>query len=247
MRLKDRIGAAIAGLVLLSILGGVSAGAFWVMYRSIGDGLRAQDWIKVRAQVRSVSEGAVTYAYEWKGKQLYGERAGTFILGGSSEVDDWDDRMDAMLSKAVADKTPVTVFVNPDNPAESMLDREIRWALVMVLTLPFGMGFGAGALAVAYFFGRSALGIRETGGSVPLLKAPVRAALFQWIVAIVWNSVALPIAIVAMPDLWRKGEWFPLVLVSIFPLIGALIVVGAVSSTFRVILAGNPFNARAAR
>lgn len=244
MTLKDRIGAGIGGLAMLLIFGGISAGAFWVMGRTIQNGLQAQEWVKVRADVRNVSEGSVTYAYDWQGKKYVGDRIGTFVLGGSSSIDDWEDRIDALVTTAQNDRKPITIFVNPANPSESLMDREIRWALLLAFCLPFGVGFGAGA---AFSLAVVAKAVGLAGSGQPLLKAQVRTALFQWGVALVWNSVALPIAVLAIPSLWREGEWFPVILLALFPLIGVLIVWGALASTFKALAQGSPFNPRPAR
>jgi hypothetical protein len=244
MSFKDRIGAFIGGLVMLLIFGGISGGAFWVIGKTIQAGMQAEDWVKVRAEVRNVSEGSVTYAYDWQGKKYVGDRTGTFVLGGSSSVDDWEDRMDAMLTTAQNEKKPITIFVNPANPSESLMDREIRWALLFAFCLPFAVGFGAGAVFALYLLAK-AVGLVDNGR--PLLKPQVRTAFVQWGFALVWNSIAFPIAVIAIPSLWSEGEWFPVILLSLFPLIGLLVLWGALASTFTALRQGNPFAARTAR
>lgn len=244
-KLKERIGAGIGALACLVLFGGVGFGAFYVIYGTIRDGMRAEDWVGVRAKILHVDAGQVSYSYEWKGKKYAGDRAGTFILGGNSDVDDWDDRMEAMIAAAQQEEKPITVFVNPDNPVESMVNREIRWKLLLI-ALPFGLGFGAGGLAGFFLIGREAFGFKQTGGRVPWLKARTREALTQWVVALVWNGVSLPIALIAIPSLWAQGEWFPIILLAIFPLIGMLILWSALSSTVGALREGL-FNAAAAR
>ena len=234
---KERLGAAVAALAFLILFGGVGFGAFYVIGATIRDGLRAQDWVRTRAQVQHVDHGSVTYTYEWQGKRYSGDRAGTFILGGTSDVDDWDDRMEAAIRAAQQEEKPFTVFVNPENPSESMANNEIRWKL-LAIALPFGIGFGGGGLAAFILIGRSALPKKQRsalgGGSsagVPMLKPRTREALWQWAVAAVWNGVAFPIALIALPEMWEKREWFPVILLSIFPLVGMLILWSALGST----------------
>ena len=244
-KVKSRLGAAIGALACLTLFGGAGAFFAWAIGATIHDGLRAGDWVRVKANVERVEVGQATYSYEWQGKRYVGDRAGTFVLGGSSEVDDWDDRMDALLTAAVERKQPITAWVNPENPAESMIDREIRWKLLLVF-VPFAIGFGGAGLAAFYLIGRQALGLQQTGGSVPWLKPQARQALFQWAVTLVWNAVSLPIALIAIPSLYASGEWFPIVLLVIFPLFGVLMLWSALASTVAVLRAGNPFNARSA-
>lgn len=249
--LKERIGAALAALAFLLVFGGVGLAASYVIYATIRDGIRAQDWVAVRATVERVGQGTVSYTYEWQGKVHKGDRAGAFILGGTSDVDDWDDRMEAAIAAAQEERKPLMVFVNPGNPAESMVNREIRWRLLL-FPLPFALGFGAAGLAAFFLIGRDALprkddsGIRGASAGVPLLKPRTREALTQWIVALVWNGASLPIALVAIPGLWAGGEYFPVALLFFFPLFGLLILWSAAGSTVNAFRDGL-FNSRAAR
>src|SRR5438445_2214162 len=84
--------------------------------------------------------------------------------GGSSNVDDWDERVDDFLSTAVKERKPIMVHVNPDNPAESVLDRDIRWALVL-LFVPFALGFGGVGVGALWFL------VRTVRGSPPTARA----------------------------------------------------------------------------
>lgn len=244
-QVKERIGAAVGALAFLVLFGGVGALGIWAIGATVYDGVRARDWTPVQARISHVDTGQVAYIYEWQGKKYAGDRAGTFVLGGTSEVDDWEDRMDRMISAAIAERLSVTAYVNPGNPAESMLNREIRWKLLAVF-LPFAVGFTAAGLVTGFMLGRKAIGWRQSGAGVPLLKPKAREALMQWTVGLVWNAVSLPIALIAIPDFWAQGEWFPIALLAIFPCIGILIVWGAVNTTLAMVRDGSPFNARRA-
>lgn len=228
--MKPRIGAALSALAFLALFGGLGGLGLWFTGGSVYDGLRARDWVKVKADITHVDTGTVTFAYVFQDRKYVSDRVGTFAPGGSTDLDDWEDRMDAMISTAVAEKRPVTAFVNPDRPAEAMLDREIRWKFVLVL---MGISFAAavGGLVAFFAIGRKALGGKSSGGSVPWLRPRAREAVTQWLVALVWNGVSLPIALVAIPDLWRSGDWFPIVLLLLFPAIGLLILWSALRST----------------
>ena len=251
---KSRFSAAVAAFVFLLVFGGVGALAFWAIGASIHDGLRAREWVRVKANVEYVDTGRVTYSYEWDGRRRHGDRAGTFVLGGNSDVDDFDDRMEALLEEAIEKKKPITVWVNPQDPSESMIDNTIRWKLLL-LFLPFGVGFGGAGIAAFWVIGKEALPKRTPrakgdprGGwaGVPLLKPKAREALFQWAVTCVWNAVSLPIALIGIPKAWGEGNWLAIIVMAIFPLIGALIAWGAICSTAAVLREGGPFNARSA-
>jgi hypothetical protein len=251
---RSRLSAACGALACLLAFGGVGALAFWAIGASIHDGMRAKDWVRVKANVERVDTGEVTYSYEWEGKRRYGDRAGTFVLGGNSDVDDFDDRMEALLEDATTNRKPITVWVNPQDPSESMIDNTIRWKLLL-LFLPFGVGFGGAGLAASWAIGKQALPrraprapgeVRGAWAGVPLLKPKAREALFQWAVAFVWNAVSFPIALVGIPKAWGEGNWLAIIVMAVFPLIGALIAWGAIGSTAAVLREGSPFNARSA-
>ena len=242
--LKEKISAAVGALACLALFGGMGGLGLWFTGSSIYDGLRARDWVKVKADITHVDTGTATFTYTFNERKYAADRVGTFSLGGSTDLDDWEQRMDAMLSEALAEKKPVTAFVNPDNPAEAMLDREIRWKLVIVL---MGISFASavGGLIAFVGIGRNAIGWESHGAGVPWLKPRAREALFQWAVAAIWNGIAIPIAVAVIPDLCASGEWFPVILLVLFPLVGLLILWSALSSTWASLREG-PFNARSA-
>ena len=244
-KVKERISAGIGALAFLLLFGGVGLLGIYAIVGTLHDGWRASGWVPTEARITHVDAGQVAYTYEWQERRYTGDRAGTFVFGGTSEIDDWDDRIEALISKARSEESPVTVYVNPSDPAESMLDREIRWKLLLVF-LPFAVGFtGAGVFAFV-MIGRKALGWKESYAGVPLLRPRAREALTQWAVGLAWNCAALPIAVIAIPEFWDKGEWFPLVMCAIFPLFGLLILWSALLATVAVLREGSPFNARTA-
>lgn len=207
--------------------------------------MRAVDWKPVAAEITHVDRGTATFSYIWEERRYLSSRIGTFKPGGSTDLDDWEDRMDRQLSDAVAEKKPVTAYVNPADPAEAMLDREIRWKFVLVIAGISFASFMAGAIAFVGI-GAKAVGWRSRGAGVPLLKPRAREALTQWGVALLWNAFMVPISLVVIPDMLEKGAWFPVVLLAIFLLLGLVIAWAALSTTWSVLREGSPFNARAA-
>jgi hypothetical protein len=227
---KERLSAAAGALAFLVLFGGMGALGLWFTGSSIYDGLRARDWVLVKADIGHVDTGTATYAYEFQGRRYASDRVGTFALGGSTDLDDWEDRIDALLTAAVADKRPVTVFVNPERPEEAMLDREIRWRFVLVLMAIATASF-AGGLFAFFAVGRKAIGWEPSGAGVPWLKPRAREALFQWGVGGVWNLLMLPVALIAIPSLWESGEWLGIVIVAVLAGFGPLILWSALNST----------------
>ena len=237
---RKRLGYFLGALGFLAAFGAIGIFAGYLAVTTLIDGLRAPGWPQVPARVLSVGEGTATYAYEFQGRKYTADRLGAFWLGGTSEVDDWDTRMAARLEAAQASGNPVTAYVNPNKPADAMLDHEIRWKLLL-FCLPFALGFGGVGLGGFAFFMVRALGL-DSISTQPMLKPKAREMLTQWGFGILWNALAMPIAFLFIPEMYAKGEWFPILFVAIFPLIGVLILWGALVTTWRVIREGNPFN-----
>jgi hypothetical protein len=237
---KKRLGYLALGLVLLAAFGAVGIFSGYVIVTTVRDAYRAPDWPQVPATVLGIGEGGASYTYEYLGKKYTSDRLGSFWVGGTSDVDDWDARMGSKLTAALESGKPLTAFVNPGNPRDAMLDHELRWKLLLFF-VPFALGFGIVGVAGFLFFVVKALGL-ERRSSQPVFKPKTREMFTQWGFGILWNAISVPIALLAIPEMWAKGEWFPVILISIFPLIGALVVWGALITTWHVIRAGNPFN-----
>jgi hypothetical protein len=236
---KDRLQVLLVCLVFAVPFGGIGAFAAWMIGTMVHDGQRAQEWVKVRATVTAPKE----YVYVFNGREYHGARLGLDPIDSTDNIDDWHDAMASHMSAAMAEKKPITVFVNPEAPAESVVDREVRWKLVLFLSifaLVFG-GVGVGALfaGVRALFGKKAVEASQRGRRA---QANQQAGVgFLWIFAFFWNAMSFPIAILVVPDAWREGEYAAL-LVLLFPLIGVLILWGAIAATISAIrrrLTGN--------
>src|SRR5207244_4256705 len=137
------------------------------------------------------------------------------------------------------ERKPIMVHVNPDNPAESVLDRDIRWALVL-LFVPFALGFGGVGVGALWFLVRTVRGSPPTARAKGAVRSsatarassdPRSGLLMMWIFAFFWNVITLPIAILVVRDVvMGSGEWGTL-LVLLFPLVGILVLWGAIAST----------------
>ena len=227
--MKGKLGAVLLCLVFAIPFGGVGAGATWAIATMIQDGLRARDWVLVKAEVT----GPASYRYTFEGRAYDSERLGTFRLGGTSDVDDFDDRVASILAKGRDERKPITVWVNPDNPSEAMIDRAIRWSFLVFL-LPFALAFGGVGIGALWMIVHTLRAPAKGQARTRRVNAPAASAGsglgFIWFFAIVWNAIAFPIALLAVPQAWANGEWL-ILFVLIFPLIGVLILWSAIAST----------------
>lgn len=272
-----KLGSALACLLFAVPFGGVGVFATWAIGSTVHEAWRAKEWVRVKASVEgaslhasSGSEGGETYRaegsyrYVFAGKPYSGSRLGLSKVGGSDNIDDWHHEVSATLEDARAAGKPITVWVNPDNPAESVLDREIRWSELLFL-VPFSLAFGGvgvGALVAMFYVlkgkaGKAggdrtqaaleqALGTASKDGAQPDAATP----RFLWVFAFLWNSLSWPIAILVVKDIAQTGEWAGL-LVLLFPLVGLGLLWAAVATTWSAITAkrraSDPARAAAAR
>jgi hypothetical protein len=231
---KEKLGAALICLAFALPFGGIGVGASWLLGRMLYDGQRAEQWVRVAATVDSYDHGSVSYRYKFSGVEYRGDRLGANPIGGTDDIDSWHDDMAAMINAAHDAGKPVTVWVNPENPSESMVDRTVRWKLA-VFIVPFALGFGAVGIGALWMFFRTlftpAAELQTRGPVATANKAS--AAVFLWIFAFMWNAISFPIALVVLPDAIAGGQWGAALMVSLFPLVGLLLVWGAIVSSLR--------------
>ena len=219
----------VAGLFALLIgipFAGVGLGATYLVAAMIYDGKRADDWVLVKAEVT----GPTSYRYTLDGKTYEGSRLGTLHISGTGDVDDFEDRVSDMLFEGRAQKKPITVFVNPDEPSEAMVDREIRWGLALLLG-PFALLFSWIGLGALWMMRRLFTGEAAAAGSTNA------GAGFLWFFALVWNAISFPAAIFAIPQGMADGEWAVL-FVLLFPIIGLGVLWAAILTTFEQLRRG---------
>jgi hypothetical protein len=258
------------GSVLLCLLfglpfGGVGVWATHSIVETLSAARAARDWVKVRATVDAARletggsgsttyRAEATYRYRFDGRDYTGTRLGISAIGGSDNIDDWHEAIAGRLEDARTAGAPITVWVNPDNPAEAVVDREIRWKELIFLA-PFSLAFGGvgvGSLVAMVFVLRGTApawwgndvrepartrpgdlaspGTKSSGGE----PAGQSGLGMLWVFTFFWNAISFPIAFLAVPDMVRDGEWLGLI-VLLFPLIGVLLLWSCVSATIGAI------------
>jgi hypothetical protein len=217
--IKEKL--AIVGFCMVFAIpfGGVGVFASWMIGKMLHDGYAAREWVKVRAVVDTPQE----YHYTFQGRDYFSRRLGLEPLGGSDNIDDWHAVMSDHMTTAMNEKKPITVFVNPDNPGEAVVDREIRWKLLLLFT-PFALAFGGVGVGAVGF------ALRTVFPSLQVRSSAVAGVLIHWVFAFFWNALSFPIAILAVPPAIEEGEYLVL-LVLLFPLFGVLMLWSAIMGT----------------
>lgn len=149
------------GLVAAALLATSLALLEFSVVPTVADWARMRDWQPVSAQVESarLHQGAmarggryyaavVRYRYLVRGQQYTGTRAA--VNGSGDGFRSFHQELADRLHNAQRRGVPVQVWVNPQNPAESVVDRSLRagplvWHLVIAC---FTAGAGLAALVM---------------------------------------------------------------------------------------------------
>lgn len=235
----------------------------------IGDNLwdwyRAQGWVAVPAQVRSAEldrhrgddsttyKARASYDYTYQGRRYVGQRIG--LNGGSDNIGDWQRNTYGWLKQAKAQNRTIAAFVNPDNPAEAMLDRRIRWEMLgfqLIFVAAFG-GFGGFIVYLSLRRDRDAElaeasteSLMAMSGRAHLISSGGKSGLIAvWAFAVIWNAISSPV-LFAVPSELDKGN-HAILIGLLFSAVGALLLTWAIRRTMewrrfgKVDLAMDPF------
>jgi hypothetical protein len=221
---KNKSTGILVALVFAVCFGGVGAFTSWVVGKTLWSAWEANGWARVPAEVLQFENGYVQYRYEFGGRTFLGTRLGIAAI----ETDEGSpDEVRNRIHKAMNDKSPLEVLVDPAEPSRSVVDTTIPWTMVVGF-LPFALGFGAVGLGAVGVMVAMMLPERADEDETIASDAGsgfVGLAIFGFI----WNSLAFPIAAVVLMESLKGGDWVAL-LVLIFPLIGLLIIWGIVNS-----------------
>ncbi|MFN3713972.1 MAG: DUF3592 domain-containing protein [Alcanivoracaceae bacterium] len=169
---------------------------------------RGSDSTTYRVQVR--------YDYDYRGRRYQGDRASYDT--GSDNIGDDQARLAARLEQVHRAGHEVMVWVNPDNPVESLLVRELRWNKLLFGSV-FGLIFVAAGTVMVLWGARRIHGVEPARVQGPI-HSTERYGYWLWL-AMGSLFVLMPLpAMIELPAMVSGGEWAILV-VLVFPAVGA--------------------------
>ncbi|MFO0429331.1 MAG: DUF3592 domain-containing protein [Planctomyces sp.] len=169
------------------------------------------------------------YRYEWKQKEYHGNRV---WLSERSDSGSFHSQIINELQSSQQAGRRFRCFVNPDNPSESILYRDLRYDLLLIYAL-FGVvfgGIGFGGLYGLFLAGRNARRMQQLAGLYPeepwRWTIPASDGLFRsdnrWVVlvisAVVWNLFSWPLAVILLSQ--RGWQFGPVWLILLMPVAG---------------------------
>ncbi|MDO3381904.1 DUF3592 domain-containing protein [Gilvimarinus algae] len=249
-KLKERWLLLLFGLPFAAV--GIGFALFGVIPQ-LKDWQSMQRWEEVPAEIEQVelkshrSDGSTTYEviaryrYDYSGRPYQGQRVG--VASGADNIGDFQQNLYDRLRAAKDKARPVPAYVNPEQPAEAVLNRELRGELVifkLVFVVVFGLvGLGIWAYALLARPDKAA-GVAEADAQVkpwltrndwaPVISSDGKVVMYAaWGITIFWNAIAIPAAVGAVGE--ALGGNHAAYIALIFPAVGMGLLAWAVKAT----------------
>ena len=247
------------GTGCLTIFGGVFAivglGVGYFALDSLWNWWDARDWESVPATVLSASlrvsqgdDGSTysaegQYRYQWSSDIYQNDRI-SFSSGsdnvGSFHHDAYDE-----LKQHMDSGEPIRVWVNPDDPSDSVVFRDMRWGMfgfLMLFPIIFG-GVGIGIITAGWWGGRKvkhedSMRAQHPGQpwmwreewSQGVLQSNNKATMwFAIIFAAIWSAMSSPLIFILPDEIFNKGNYLALI-GYLFPGVGIGLIIWAISA-----------------
>ncbi|MGI9270639.1 MAG: DUF3592 domain-containing protein, partial [Woeseiaceae bacterium] len=148
-----------------------------------------------------------SYDYKIGGKQYSGDRVS--ISGGADNVGSYQEDIGRNLQSAQASGDMIMIYVDPDDPTASIIDRGVRWGLLgfkSIFLFVFG-GVGLGLLIAAWKaptekdqalpkFQNEPWLLNDDWQSSTIRSSSKSSMYGAWIFAAIWNLISAPLPFV---------------------------------------------------
>ncbi|MHC4325349.1 MAG: DUF3592 domain-containing protein [Planctomycetota bacterium] len=228
----------------------------WMGYSiaaTLNDAWQMREWVAVEGSLSRAGyethsgddsntyEVYAQYSYEFGGQRYTNNRVA--IAGGADNIGDYQQDMGRHLSGIKNRGELITVYLDPDDPSESILDRSVRWGLIGFKSI-FLFTFGGVGLGLIIFVLRSpkekdlsdpqfknAPWLANDQWQTAIIKSNSKAAMWAgWAFAAFWNLIAAPLPFLIYTEVTEKNN-LPALLGLLFPLVGIGLITWAVRST----------------
>lgn len=232
---------------------GVGVWMLWSVSSTFYDAWRMQAWVQVEAQLirggYTTSSGSESdtysayaeYAYTLGGETYIGERVS--LSDDGDNIGDYQIDMGRRLRNTVSSGKTIVVYVDPDAPQDSIIDRDLRWGLIGFKAI-FLFVFGGVGLGLLIFAWRAA---PEKDASLPeyqdspwllndawqtsTIRSSSKTAMWgAWAFAAFWNLVSAALPFLIYEEVMQKGNHLALIGL-LFPLVGIGLLIWAIRRT----------------
>lgn len=232
---------------------GVGVWMAWSTASTLYDARQMKQWLPVTATLTRAGwdthsrddsdtfEAYAAYTYQVDGSLYHGDRVS--IGGGSDNIGDFQQNLGRRLRSAMSSGEYITVYVNPQNPADVVVDRSLRWEMIgfnLIFVFAFGgVGFG---LIIFSFRAQKKSSLPEPElrqkpwlansdwQSASIKSSSKQTMYFTWGFAAFWNLISAPLPFVVFREVTKSENYIALVGL-LFPLVGIGLLTWAVRRT----------------
>ena len=256
MTKKESATKGIGCLVLFALpFAGVGVFMAYLIGAALLDASSMRSWEEVPAELVSVNlwesrssdsnsvRAQATYHYQYSGRPFTGTRVS--LHKGSDSVGSY--QRDVYYELSSRRGSTFRCFVNPENPAEAVLFRDLRWELLgfySIFLVVFG-GAGFGLIGAGIYGGKKANRDAElearhpdepwmhkdnwASGKIVSTTKPV--LIMSAVFAILWNAISSPLLFM-VPEILENENKLAL-LAFVFPAVGGMLIVWAFRNLLR--------------
>ena len=232
---------------------GVGVWMLWSVGNTFFDAWQMNSWVQTEAHLIRAGyethrgddtdsyEAFATYNYSIDGRQYQGDRVS--LHSGGDNIGSYQQDIGRNLQSAASSESTIIVFVNPNDPSDSIVDRGVRWSMIgfnSIFLFVFG-GVGLGLLVAAWRAPKEKDStLPEYQGAPWLLNDDWQTATIRstskssmwgaWIFAAIWNLISAPLPFVLYEEVLAKANYIALVGL-LFPIVGIGLLVWAVRRT----------------
>ena len=228
----------------------------WMLITTSGnilDSWQMRSWESTQAQLveagyethvgddSSTYEAYAAYSYRYRGQDYLNDRVA--ISAGADNIGDYQTDIGRELSGALGRGERIIVYVNPDDPQDSIIDREVRWGMIGFKSI-FVFTFGGVGLGLIIMVLRSPKSKDTTDPAyseqpwllndkwqTPTIRSGSKSSMyFTWGFAAFWNLVSAPLPFVMYREIIERENYAALFAL-LFPLVGIGLIVWAVRRT----------------
>ena len=245
------------GKILVSLFAlpfaGVGVWMLWSVSSTLYDAWQMEDWAQVEATLTAAGyethsgddsltfEAYARYNYEYEGRRYSGDRVG--IASGADNIGGYQQEIGRNLQSAHSNGERILVYVDPEEPSQSIIDRGVRWGLIsfkMIFVIVFG-GVGFGLLIVVWrapkekdeadpLYADKPWLLNDDWQSATIRSGSRMAMWGAWAFTILWNAISIAMPFLAYREISENGNWIALIAL-LFPLVGISLLAWAIRRT----------------
>lgn len=232
---------------------GVGVWMLWSISSSFYDAWQMQSWVEAEARLSrggyethrggdaDTYEAYADYTYTYRGQEFVGARVS--LSSGGDNIGDYQEDMGRRLQNTARTGSALLVYVDPEEPSDSIIDRSLRWGLIGFKSI-FLFVFGGVGLGLLIFVFRAAPEkdaskpeyqnspwLLNDKWQTPTISSGSKTAMWgAWAFAAFWNLISAVVPFLVYREVMEKQNTIALVGL-LFPLIGIGLLVWAIRRT----------------